>query len=67
MTDEAKTRSEAIEQAAQCRERAAEYDALAHEAKQRGNIEMSIEFSKSATEERIEARRIEEGISKLGV
>ena|SRR3974390_2576609 len=48
MTDESRTRSEAIERAAQCQERAAEYDALAHETKQRGNIE---------------ARRIEEGIS----
>jgi hypothetical protein len=66
MAEEAKTRSEAIDRAAQCRVRAAEYDSLADEAKQRGDIEMSIEFAKSATEERIEALRIEEGISKLG-
>jgi DICT domain-containing protein len=66
MTDETKKRAEAIQRAAEYRERAARYEALADEAKQRGDIEMSTKFASSAAEERIEARRIEEGIGKFG-
>jgi hypothetical protein len=66
MTDEAKRRAEASERAAECRERAAQYEALANEAKQRGDIAMSTDFACRAAEEQIEARRIEEGISKFG-
>jgi rubrerythrin len=65
MTDEAKKRIEATQQAAECRERASQYEALANEAKQRGDIEMSTMFSSSAAEERMEAHRIEENIRKL--
>ena len=66
MTDKTKKHSEAIQRAAECRERAAQYDALSDEAKQRGDIEMSSKFASSAHEERIEARKIEEGINKFG-
>jgi hypothetical protein len=65
MTDEAK-RAEAMQKAAEFRERAAKYDALAAEARQRGDIEMSIEFDRKAVEELAEATRIEEGASKAG-
>jgi hypothetical protein len=65
MTDKDKKRTEAIQRAAECRERAAQYESLADEAKQRGDIEMSTKFASSATEERLEARRIEEGIGKF--
>ena len=65
MIDETKGRAEAMERAAQCRARAAQYEALADEAKQRGDIETSIKFAGSAAEERIEAHRIEEGLNKL--
>jgi rubrerythrin len=67
MTDEAKKRTDAIQRAVECcRERAAQYDALADEAKQRGDFELSTKFASSAVEERVEARRIEEGIGKSG-
>ena len=66
MPDEAKKRTEAIQRAAEHRGRAAQYDALADEAKQRGDAQMSIDFSSKAAEERIEAGRIEEGINKPG-
>ena len=62
MADEAKKHAEAFRRAAECRERAAQYEALADEAKQRGNIEMSLSFASSAAEERMEARRIEDSI-----
>ncbi|HYC17302.1 MAG TPA: hypothetical protein VEC94_08850 [Pseudolabrys sp.] len=62
MADEGKKRTEALQRAAECRERAAQYEALANESKQRGNIEMSLSFANSAVEERNEARRIEESI-----
>jgi hypothetical protein len=65
MADEAK-RSEAMQTAAKFRERAARYDALAAEARQRGDIEMSIEFDRKAVEELVEATRIEEGVNKVG-
>jgi rubrerythrin len=65
MTDESKKRTEAMQRAAECRERAAHYDVLADEAKQRGDNEMSANFASSAYEERNEARRIEEGIGKF--
>jgi len=66
MTDDAKKRTEASQRAAECRERAAQYEALANEAKERGDAEMSTKFASSAVEERMEARRIEEGISRSG-
>ncbi len=66
MTDEAKKRTEALQRAAQCRERAAQYDALSAEAKQRGDNEMSSKFASSAHEERVEARRIQELINRFG-
>jgi len=49
MTDKAKP-AEAMQKAAEFRERAAKYEALASEARQRGNIEMSIEFDRKAVE-----------------
>jgi len=65
MTDESKKRTEAMQRAAECRDRAAQYDALADEAKQRGDNEMSANFASSAHEERNEARRIEESIGEF--
>jgi len=62
MTEEAKKRTEARQRAAQSRERAAQYEALAEEAKQRGDFEMSANFASSAVEERKEAQRIEDEI-----
>jgi hypothetical protein len=64
MADEAKQRAEASQRAAACRERAGQYEALANEAKQRGDMAMSSDFASRAAEERIEARRIEQGINK---
>jgi hypothetical protein len=66
MADEAKQRAEASERAAACRERAAQYEALANEAKQRGDMAMSTDFASRAAEERIEARRIEQSVGKSG-
>jgi hypothetical protein len=66
MSDEAKKRAEASDRAAECRERAAQYEALANEAKLRGDIEMSTNFACRAAEERIEAQRIEQGTGKPG-
>jgi hypothetical protein len=64
MTDEAEKRAEANRRAAEHRERAAQYEALADEAKKRGDMEMSTNFASSAADERIEARRIEESIGR---
>jgi hypothetical protein len=64
MTKEAK-RTEAIHRAAEFRERAARYHALATEAQQRGDVQMSIEFERKAAEELAEANRIKEDIGKL--
>jgi hypothetical protein len=64
MTDEAERRAEAIRRAAEHLERAAHYEALADEAKKRGDIEMSTNFASSAAEERLEASRIEESIRR---
>jgi rubrerythrin len=66
VTDEAKKRAEAIQRADECQERAAQYDALADDARQRGDIELSTRFASSAHQERLEARRIEEDIGKFG-
>jgi len=60
MPDEVTTRTEAIHRAAECRERAAKYEALAQEAKERGDIEMSSQFASSAVAERQEAQRLEQ-------
>ncbi len=62
MSDEAEKRVEAIQRAAEYRERAAQYEKLSEEAQQRGDAEMSIEFARKAAEELTEASRIEEGI-----
>jgi hypothetical protein len=48
--------------AAACRERAAQYEALAAEAKERGDVEMSASFAASAVEERLEAQRLEDSL-----
>jgi len=64
MTDKAEKRDAEIRRAAEHRERAAQYEALADEAKQRGDIEMSAKFASSAAEERIEAHRIDESIGR---
>jgi DICT domain-containing protein len=66
MTDEATIRTEAIQKAAQCRERAGRYESLADEARQRGDFEMSTQFSSRAAEEWLEARRIEESLANFG-
>jgi len=60
MNDEKKGRTEVIQRAAECRGRAIQYEALANEAKLRGDIEMSTQFASSAAEEWLEARRLEE-------
>jgi hypothetical protein len=54
-------RTEAHQQAAERRDRAARYETLAAEAQQRGDIQLSIEFASKAAEELVEASRIEEG------
>ncbi|MFY9598643.1 MAG: hypothetical protein WB540_08630 [Pseudolabrys sp.] len=64
MTDKAEKRDAEIRRAAEHRERAAQYEALADEAKQRGDTEMSAKFASSAAEERIEAHRIDESIGR---
>jgi len=66
MTDEAEKRAEAIQRAAEYRERAARYESLSEEAQRKGDTQMSIEFARKAAEEEIEASRIEAGISELG-
>ena len=66
MTDEAEKRAEAIQRAAEYRERAANYESLSEEAQRKGDSQMSIEFARKAAEEAIEARRIEASISELG-
>lgn len=64
MTDKAEKRDAEIRRAAEHRERAAQYEALADEAKQRGDTEMSAKFASSDAEERIEAHRIDESIGR---
>jgi len=66
MAEETKRRAEAMQQAAECRGRAAQYEALANEAKLRGDVEMSTQFASSAAEEWMEARRLEESASAFG-
>lgn len=56
------TRTETIHKAAALRERAAQYELLAAEAKERGDIEMSMSFAASAAEERMEAQRLEDSL-----
>jgi len=64
MTDETKKGTEAIQRAAECRGRAARYEALANEAKLRGDFEMSTQFAASAAAEWLEARRLEDSANK---
>jgi hypothetical protein len=52
-------RTEAMQQAAECRERAHTYEALAAEAQKRGDTRLCIEFTSKAAEELVEASRIE--------
>ena len=66
MADKAKMREDAIRQAAECRERAARYNALSVEAERRGDMQMSMEFASKAAEEESEALLIEEGMGKPG-
>ena len=62
MTEQDKRR-EALQRAAEYRQRAAQYDALSDDAKRRGNFELSSKFAINALEERNEARKIEDGVS----
>jgi hypothetical protein len=62
-TEEARKRTEAMQRAAEHRARAVRYEALAEEAKQRGDFEMSGTFAASAAEERLEAQRIQDAIA----
>jgi len=55
-------RTETKHRAAACRERAAQYEALAAEAKLRGDNEMSASFASSAVEERMEAQRLDDSL-----
>lgn len=55
-------RTEIKHRAAASRERAAQYESLAEDAKQRGDVEMSASFAASAAEERIEAQRLEDSL-----
>ena len=64
MVDEADKRSEALHRAAEFRDRAARYESLAAEARQRGDTQMSIEFENMAAEELAEADRVEADIGK---
>ena len=64
MVDEADKRTEAIHRAAEFRERAARYEFLAAEARQRSDTQMSIEFENMAAKELAEASRIEADIDK---
>jgi len=66
MADKTKMREDAICQAAECRERAARYNALSVEAERRGDMQMSMEFASKAAEEESEALLIEEGMGKPG-
>ena len=66
MADKTKMREDAIRQAAECRERAARYNALSIEAERRGDTPMSTEFASKAAEEESEALLIEEGMGKPG-
>ena len=66
MADKTKMREETIRQAAECRERAARYNALSVEAERRGDMQMSMEFASKAAEEESEALLIEEGMGKPG-
>jgi len=66
MADKTKMREDAIRQAAECRERAARYNALSVEAERRGDMQMRMEFASKAAEEESEALLIEEGMGKPG-
>ena len=62
MIDQDKKR-EAMQRVAEHRQRAAQYEALSEESKQRGVFELSSKFASNAYEERNEARTIEDGVS----
>jgi hypothetical protein len=57
-------RTAPIDQAAQCRERARQYESLSADAQRAGDTQASIEFAKKAAEELAEAARIDEQSSK---
>ncbi len=63
MSDDADKRTAAMQRAAEYRERAAQYEKLSEEARQRGDAQMSIEFARKAAEELTEASRIEDSIA----
>jgi hypothetical protein len=60
MTDEAKNRIDALQQAAEYRRRAASYTTLAKDA---GDTTQARRYTMSAARELAEARRIEEAVS----
>jgi len=62
---EDRARTQAKQNAAECRDRAARYEMLAAEASQRGEIQISIDLTSKAAEELAEANRIEEEIRNL--
>ncbi len=64
MVDEADKRTEALHRAAEFRDRAARYESLAAEARQRGDTQMSIEFENMAAKELAEADRVGADIGK---
>jgi hypothetical protein len=64
MVDETDKQTEAIHRAAEFQQRAARYESLAAEARQRGDTQMSIEFENMAAKELAEASRIEADIGK---
>jgi hypothetical protein len=53
-----------IDRAAQCRERARQYESLSADAQRAGDTQASIEFAKKAAEELAEAARIDEQAGK---
>jgi len=57
-------RTQAMHRAAEFRDRAGRYESLANEARQRGDMQMSIEFERRAAEELAEASRIEDSLGK---
>ena len=53
-----------IDRAAQCRERARQYESLSADAQRAGDTQASIEFAKKAAEELAEAACIDEQAGK---
>lgn len=53
-----------IDLAAQCRERARQYESLSADAQRAGDTQASIEFARKAAEELAEAARIDQQTGK---